>query len=164
MCQGRIISLFCPSSLSHDPRCPTYRFISPTSGLVPAWSYYFDFQTATCCGRHSPRVDCGDCPYNTYGLRNDGQTSVYIHQGESMCPVCVRRCERERFENGEEMEGWAVRELQRGRGRRERERLEEMEREEGRLVREMERLRIEGSPGAVGEVEVLRRVFGGMRF
>ncbi|EGO61541.1 hypothetical protein NEUTE1DRAFT_58942 [Neurospora tetrasperma FGSC 2508] len=174
MCQGRIISHFCPSALAGDPRCPAYRLTTLNGGRIPAWSYYFDSATAHCCGRHSPRVDCGDCPYNTYGRRSDvtrlGQevVSVCVIQGESICPVCSRRFERERREAGEETEGWAVREMWRGKERRERERLERMEREErieeGRLVGEMERLRVEDRFGSVENVEVLRREFEGMRF
>lgn len=85
-----------------------------------------------------------------------------------MCPVCTRRFERERMEAGEDVEGWAVREMWRGKERRERERLERMEREErieeGRLIGEMERLRVEDRVGSVEDVEVLRRQFEGMRF
>ncbi|KAK1779870.1 hypothetical protein QBC45DRAFT_325073 [Copromyces sp. CBS 386.78] len=89
MCQGRIISYYCPSALRGNPNCPCSRLASRSRGgrSIPAWMCYFDMGTAQCCGRHSRSLGCGDCPYNTYGRHGD-RCSVYVHLGKNLCPAC----------------------------------------------------------------------------
>ncbi|KAH7632508.1 hypothetical protein B0T09DRAFT_75410 [Sordaria sp. MPI-SDFR-AT-0083] len=87
MCQGRIISYYCPYALRGNPNCPCSRMASRSGRNIPAWMCYFDQATAQCCGWHSRSLGCGDCPYNTYGRRGD-RCSVYVHVGKNLCSAC----------------------------------------------------------------------------